>query len=335
MTSGKHRINHGGHRQLNAAIYRTVIVRMRFHQPTIDYVARRTAEGKSKRDIIRFVSNAIVIREVCSPHQDQPQNRRNRKLTTIGASTPWPNRSTACTRPRSSNAGPGAPSTRSNSRPPNGSTGTTTDGSTNTPAATSPRSRQSTRTTLTPKPQQQAEQSNQRVLRTHRGGSPAFLPCSFGLYPEAAGRGVSDSRRSNKGRCSPILMRRAAWSSATAAGSARTRARSACARPRDPRGSLSGRPGDVPANGPLPAVAGGGGSHEVVGVNPLAQRVVAPMGEHWCAVQCVGSWSRAKPNRWAMITRSGPTQNRPWPAPLMAPLHQVQSLPGTVTSLAL
>ena len=38
MTSGRHRINRGGHRQLNAAIYRTVIVRMRFHQPTIDYV---------------------------------------------------------------------------------------------------------------------------------------------------------------------------------------------------------------------------------------------------------------------------------------------------------
>jgi len=49
LTSGRHRINHGGHRQLNAAIYRTVIVRMRFHQPTIDYVARRTAEGKTKR----------------------------------------------------------------------------------------------------------------------------------------------------------------------------------------------------------------------------------------------------------------------------------------------
>jgi len=29
MTSGKHRINNGGHRQLNAAIYRTAIVRMR------------------------------------------------------------------------------------------------------------------------------------------------------------------------------------------------------------------------------------------------------------------------------------------------------------------
>ena len=63
MTSGKHRINQGGHRQLNAAIYRTVIVRMRFHEPTIAYVARRTAEGKSKRDIIRCLKR-YVIREV-------------------------------------------------------------------------------------------------------------------------------------------------------------------------------------------------------------------------------------------------------------------------------
>ncbi|MFF0044698.1 transposase [Streptomyces mirabilis] len=63
MTSGRHRINHGGHRQLNAAIYRTVIVRMQFHQPTIDYVARRTAEGKTKREIIRCLKR-YVIREV-------------------------------------------------------------------------------------------------------------------------------------------------------------------------------------------------------------------------------------------------------------------------------
>jgi len=63
MTSGKHRINHGGHRQLNAAIYRTVIVRMQHHEPTKTYVARRTAEGKSKRDIIRCLKR-YVIREV-------------------------------------------------------------------------------------------------------------------------------------------------------------------------------------------------------------------------------------------------------------------------------
>ncbi len=42
----------GGHRQANAALYRIAIVRMR-HQPTIDYVARRTTEGLTKKDIIR------------------------------------------------------------------------------------------------------------------------------------------------------------------------------------------------------------------------------------------------------------------------------------------
>ncbi|MFZ3475640.1 IS110 family transposase [Streptomyces sp. 4.24] len=72
MTSGRHRINHGGHRQLNAAIYRTVIVRMQFHQPTIDYVARRTTEGKTKREIIRCLKR-YVIREVYHLLRPAPQ----------------------------------------------------------------------------------------------------------------------------------------------------------------------------------------------------------------------------------------------------------------------
>jgi transposase len=72
MTSGKHRINRGGHRQLNAAIYRTVIVRMRFHEPTIAYVTRRTAEGKTKRDIIRCLKR-YVIREVYHLINPTPQ----------------------------------------------------------------------------------------------------------------------------------------------------------------------------------------------------------------------------------------------------------------------
>ena len=44
------------HRQANAALYRIVIVRMRWHQPTIDYVARRTLQGLSKKDILRCLS---------------------------------------------------------------------------------------------------------------------------------------------------------------------------------------------------------------------------------------------------------------------------------------
>ncbi|MDT0164193.1 IS110 family transposase [Actinotalea sp. AC32] len=59
----RHRLSRAGHREANAAIYRAVIVRMRFHQPTIDYVARRTAEGLSKRDIIRCLK-PYLAREI-------------------------------------------------------------------------------------------------------------------------------------------------------------------------------------------------------------------------------------------------------------------------------
>src|SRR3954447_21761640 len=50
-SSGKtirHRLNRGGSRQANAALYRVVIVRMRSHPPTLAYVRRRTREGKTK-----------------------------------------------------------------------------------------------------------------------------------------------------------------------------------------------------------------------------------------------------------------------------------------------
>lgn len=65
-SSGKtkrHRLNRTGNRQANAALYRVVIVRMRGHQPTLDYVRRRTAEGKSKPDIIRCLKR-YVAREI-------------------------------------------------------------------------------------------------------------------------------------------------------------------------------------------------------------------------------------------------------------------------------
>jgi transposase len=62
-TSGRHRLNRGGNRQANAALYRAVVVRMRWHPPTIAYVERRTAEGLSKKEIIRCLKR-YVVREV-------------------------------------------------------------------------------------------------------------------------------------------------------------------------------------------------------------------------------------------------------------------------------
>jgi transposase len=65
-SSGKttrHRLNRGGNRQANAALHRVVVTRMRGHRPTLDYVRRRTTEGKSKPEIIRCLKR-YVAREI-------------------------------------------------------------------------------------------------------------------------------------------------------------------------------------------------------------------------------------------------------------------------------
>jgi Transposase IS116/IS110/IS902 family len=65
-SSGKrtrHRLNRGGDRQANHALWRIVITRMSSHPPTRAYVDRRTAEGLSKKEIIRCLKR-YVAREV-------------------------------------------------------------------------------------------------------------------------------------------------------------------------------------------------------------------------------------------------------------------------------
>ena len=56
----RHRLNRGGHRQANAALYRVVIVRMQHHEPTRAYVARRITEGKTKSEIIRCLKRHLA-----------------------------------------------------------------------------------------------------------------------------------------------------------------------------------------------------------------------------------------------------------------------------------
>jgi len=65
-SSGKttrHRLNRGGNRQANAALYRVVIIRMRSHSPTRAYVRKRMADGKGKMEIIRCLKR-FVAREI-------------------------------------------------------------------------------------------------------------------------------------------------------------------------------------------------------------------------------------------------------------------------------
>jgi transposase len=59
----RHRLNRGGDRAANAALHMAVVTRMRYHEPTRAYVARRTAEGLSKKDIMRCLKR-YVVREV-------------------------------------------------------------------------------------------------------------------------------------------------------------------------------------------------------------------------------------------------------------------------------
>jgi transposase len=68
-SSGKvtrHRLNPGGDRQANHALWRIVITRMSSHPPTRLYVERRTKEGLSKTEIIRCLKR-YVAREIY-PH---------------------------------------------------------------------------------------------------------------------------------------------------------------------------------------------------------------------------------------------------------------------------
>jgi transposase len=65
-SSGKtrrHRLNRGGNREASHALWRIVITRMSAHPATRAYLARRTAEGLSKKEIIRCLKR-YVAREV-------------------------------------------------------------------------------------------------------------------------------------------------------------------------------------------------------------------------------------------------------------------------------
>jgi transposase len=62
-SSGKtrrHRLNRGGDRAANNALYTVVLARLRLDKRTHAYVARRTAEGLSRREIIRCLQRYVA-----------------------------------------------------------------------------------------------------------------------------------------------------------------------------------------------------------------------------------------------------------------------------------
>ena len=109
-SSGKttrHRLNYGGDRQANRALHLIAVCRLRYCERTRAYVQRRTAEGKTKREIMRCLKRYIA-REVYNAlradlaalqhrapsatvtimRQPRHRNHPNPHLTSIGTSTP-------------------------------------------------------------------------------------------------------------------------------------------------------------------------------------------------------------------------------------------------------
>jgi transposase len=56
----RHRLDRGGNRQLNAALYRIAITQARVHEPARAYLDRKRAEGKSRREAIRCLKRLLV-----------------------------------------------------------------------------------------------------------------------------------------------------------------------------------------------------------------------------------------------------------------------------------
>lgn len=63
MSSGKqkrHRLNRGGDRKANSALYMITIVRLRYHQPTREYAEKRSREGLTRPEIIRCLKRYVA-----------------------------------------------------------------------------------------------------------------------------------------------------------------------------------------------------------------------------------------------------------------------------------
>ena len=85
-SSGKttrHRLNRGGDRRANYALFTIVLVRMRHDPRTRAYVARRRAEGKSAREIIRCLKRFVareVFQAITNPPDDLPKGHELRAM---------------------------------------------------------------------------------------------------------------------------------------------------------------------------------------------------------------------------------------------------------------
>ena len=73
--TSRRRLNRGGDRQANSALYRIALSRLRWDTRTRDYLARRITEGKTRREAIRCLKRYIareIYQIITSPPETQP-----------------------------------------------------------------------------------------------------------------------------------------------------------------------------------------------------------------------------------------------------------------------
>jgi transposase len=56
----RHRLDRSGDRQLNRALHQIILTRRRVHAPTIDYIQRRTQQGKTRRETTRCLKRYLA-----------------------------------------------------------------------------------------------------------------------------------------------------------------------------------------------------------------------------------------------------------------------------------
>ena len=56
----RHRLDRGGNRQLNCALYRIASTQARYHPPARAYLERKQTEGKSRREAIRCLKRTLI-----------------------------------------------------------------------------------------------------------------------------------------------------------------------------------------------------------------------------------------------------------------------------------
>jgi hypothetical protein len=92
----RHRLNRGGDRQANAALYRIVLCRLRWDLRTRAYAQRRTTEGMSKPEIIRCLKRYIT-REIYTALLDPQPSSVPAITSTAPQESTWSARSAART----------------------------------------------------------------------------------------------------------------------------------------------------------------------------------------------------------------------------------------------